>query len=214
MKVTRWACVAVTSAIIGCGGGGGDGGTTNPPPPPPPPTTQTLASITTSVTSLNLAAGNSQTIVVSALDTQGRPISGFTATFTSTAATIAEVDGNGSVLGLRSGAATINISVSVGGVTRTAAVAVTVTGNLPNSASVSTTSGDIFTPSNVLIGIGGQVTWTFGPTTHNVTFSTAGSPSNIAATYSTSDTRTFPQAGNFSYNCTLHAGMSGQVMVR
>src|SRR5574339_25467 len=103
MKVTRWAGVAVASAILGCGGGGGDdgGGTTGPPPPPP--TTQTLGSISTSVTSLNLSAGNSQTITVSALDTQGGVIANFPSPlFTSTAATVAEVDGSGSVLAIRS----------------------------------------------------------------------------------------------------------------
>ncbi|HWP70307.1 MAG TPA: hypothetical protein VNM36_04365, partial [Gemmatimonadaceae bacterium] len=70
MKLTRLACLVVSSAMLACGGGGGDdnGGTTGPPPPPPPGTTQTLGSITTSVSSLNLVAGNSQTITVSALD--------------------------------------------------------------------------------------------------------------------------------------------------
>lgn len=212
MQFKRLACLVVTSAVLGCGGGGYDGGT-NPPPPPPP--TQTLGSISTSTTALNLSAGNSQTITVTALDTQGAPITSFPApTFTSTAANIAEVDGSGSVLAIRAGASTVNVSVTMGSVTRTATVAVTVTGTLPSQASVSTQSGDVFTPNKVIVGIGGQVTWTFGITAHNVTFSTAGSPANINSTSSTSDSRTFSQAGNFSYNCTIHAGMNGQVLVR
>lgn len=214
MKVTRWACVAVTSAILGCGGGGGDGGTTSPPPPPP--TTQTLGSITTNVTSINLVAGNTQTITVSALDTQGASIVNFTPTFSvPQGATAAEVDGSGTVLGLASGATTVTVSVTLGAVTRTASVAVNVTGALPSQANVSTQSGDVFTPNRVAIIRGGQVTWTFGATIHNVTFGgTAGAPANINNTSGTQDSRTFGQAGNFSYQCTLHSGMSGQVIVR
>lgn len=215
MKVTRWACVAVTSAILGCGGGG-DGGTTSPPPPPPPPTTQTLGSITTNVTSMNLVAGNTQTITVSALDTQGASIVNFTPTFAvPQGATAAEVDGSGTVLGLASGATTVTVSVTLGAVTRTASVAVNVTGALPSQANVSTQSGDVFTPNRVAISRGGQVTWTFGVTIHNVTFGgTAGAPANINNTSGSQDSRSFPSAGNFSYTCTLHSGMNGQVIVR
>jgi plastocyanin len=214
MKVTRWACVAVTSAIIGCGGGGDDDGGTNPPPPPPP--TQTLGSITTSVTNLSINAGSSQTITVSAFDQSGAAITNFPApSFTSTTATVAEVDGSGTVLALQAGNSAINVSVTMAGVTRTATVNVTVTGTLPLQANVSTTQGDVFTPNKVIVGQGGQVTWTFGATEHTVVFSTAGAPAGITSGgVSSSVSRTFAQAGNFSYVCTIHAGMNGQVMVR
>ena len=216
MKVTRWACAAVTSAILGCGGGG-DGGTTNPPPPPPPPpTTQTLASISTNVTSMNLSAGNTGTITVTALDTQGASIVNFTPTFTvPSGTTVAEVDNTGTVLGITSGATTVSVSVTIGAVTRTASIAVNVSGTLPSQANVSTQTGDVFTPNRVAISRGGQVTWTFFATIHNVTFGgAAGAPANINNTSGSSDSRTFTSAGNFSYNCTLHAGMNGQVIVR
>ena len=215
MKVTRWACVAVTSAIIGCGGGGGDDdGGTNPPPPPPP--TQTLGSITTNVTTLSIAAGNSQTITVLAFDPSGAVITSFPApSFTSTTTTVAEVDGGGTVLGIKAGTTAINVSVSMAGVTRTATVNVTVTGTLPLQGSVSTTQGDVFTPNKVLIGQGGQVTWTFGGTEHTVVFSAPGAPAGITSGgVSNSISRSFSQTGNFSYVCTIHAGMNGQVMVR
>jgi plastocyanin len=219
MHVTRLACCIVTSALIGCGGGGGDdGGTTGPPPPPPPGTGQTLGTISTNVSSINIAAGNTQTITVSALDTQGQPIANpGTPAFSvaSTGATVAEVDAQGVVLGIGSGSTTVNVSLTLGSVTRTTTVAVTVTGILPSVASVSTTSGDFFTPNKVVIGQGGSVTWTFGVTIHNVNFAgTPGAPSRIDDAYSTSASRTFTQPGNFTYNCTIHAGMSGQVIVR
>ena len=222
MKVTRLACLVVVSVLLGCGGGGGgdDGGTTGPPPPPPPPppgTTQTLGSISTNVTSINLVAGNTQTITVSAFDTQNAVIANpGTPTFASASNTVAEVDASGTVLGLFLGATTINVSLTMGSVTRTATVAVNVTGVLPSTADVSTAAGDVFTPNKVAISRGGSVTWTFGAVEHTVAFTgAAGAPSGISSGgYSTSQSRTFTQPGNFSYNCTIHGGMNGQVIVR
>ena len=216
MTVARWACIVATSALLGCGGGGGDDGGTNPPPPPPPGTTQTLGSISTSVTSMNLVAGNTGAITVSAFDTQGGVIVNFgTPSFTVVSSTIAEVDASGTVLGLNNGTTTVNVTVTMGAVTRTAPVAVTVTGNLPTQANVSTASGDIFTPGKVAISQGGQVTWTFGGVEHTVAFSGSGAPGGITSGgYSSSHSRTFTSSGNFNYVCTIHAGMSGQVIVR
>ena len=218
MRVIRLACLVVTSVLLGCGGGGGDdGGTTGPPPPPPPPSTQTLGSISTNVTTINLGAGNTQNISVSAFDTNNGVISNpGSPTFTSSNATIAEVDLQGAVLAVSQGAATIDVSLTRGGVTKTAVVTVNVTGVLPTSASVSTTSGDIFTPAKVLISQGGSVSWTFGITEHTVAFQGgAGAPSGIpSGGYSSTVSRTFAQSGNFAYVCTIHPGMSGQVVVR
>ena len=136
-------------------------------------------------------------------------------TFSSASASIAEVDANGTVLGVKQGATSINVSLTMGGVTRTASVATSVTGTLPFQSNVVTTSGDFFTPNKVAIAQGGQVTWTFGGTEHTVVFSSAGAPGGITSGgYSSSQSRTFAQTGNFSYVCTIHAGMSGQVIVR
>ena len=216
MHVTRLACLVFSSTLLACGGGG-DGGTTNPPPPPPPPpSTQTLGSISTNPTSLSLVAGNTQTIAVSAFDTQGGVIvNPGNPTFSVVSATVAEVDGSGTVLGISQGTTTVNVSLTMGSVTRTATVATSVTGSLPTQGNVSTTSGDIFTPNKLAIMRGGQVTWTFGGTEHTVVFSASGSPAGITSGgYSSSHSRTFAQAGNFSYVCTIHAGMNGQVIVR
>lgn len=213
MQLSRLACLVATSVLLGCGGGGSDGGTTGPPPP----SNQTLGSIQTNVSSMNLTAGNSQTITVTAFDTQNQVISNPGApTFNITpASTVAEVDGSGTVTGYNAGNTTVNVSLTRGSVTRTATVAVTVTGTLPTLQQVSTTQGDAFQPNKVVVGQGGQVTWTFGATIHNVTFQpTSGAPANISDTYATSVSRTFNSTGNFSYSCTIHAGMNGQVVVR
>jgi plastocyanin len=217
MKLIRVASLFVAFVAAGCGGGGGDdnGGTTGPPPPGGG--TQTLGSITTNVSSLNVGAGNTSTVSVTAYDVNNQVIStSFTPTFTSSAPAIAEVDGNGTVLGISSGNAVITASLSLGGVTRTATVDVSVTGELPQVAAVTASSGDfLFLPNLVAIARGGTVTWTFGGLEHNVTFaSTSGAPAGIGNSYSTAVPRTFGSSGNFNYQCTIHPGMNGRVIVR
>jgi len=217
MQVNRLAFLVVTSALLGCGGGGSDdGGTTGPPPPPG--NQQTLGSISTSVTTINIGAGNTQTITVSAFDTQNAVIANpGTPTFTVAQSAIAEVDGQGVVLALSQGATAVNVSLTMGAVTKTATVSVSVSGTLPSDASVIASSGDyVFTPKSVAIVRGGSVTWTFGGLEHTVTFTnTSGAPASISTGgYSTAVSRTFGSAGNFAYTCTIHAGMSGQVVVR
>jgi plastocyanin len=167
---------------------------------------------------MNLGAGNTQTITVSAFDTQNATIANpGTPTFTVAQSAIAEVDGQGVVLGLTQGTTTISVSLTMGAVTKTATVTVSVSGTLPDQADVIASSGDyVFTPKNVAIVRGGSVTWTFGVLEHTVTFAnTAGAPASISSGgYSSAVSRTFVSAGNFAYTCTIHAGMSGQVVVR
>lgn len=87
----------------------------------------------------------------------------------------------------------------------------------PPAGSVSVTAGsnsDVFSPSDVSVSVGGTVTWSFGARPHNAIFaSTAGAPPNIDVTSNAQVSRTFPTAGTFSYDCTLHPGMRGRVLV-
>jgi plastocyanin len=217
MKLFRSVSLLVALVAAGCGGGGGDdnGGTTGPPPPSGG--TQTLGSITTNVSNVNVVAGATASLAVTAYDVNNQVIStSATPLFTSSAPAIAEVDATGTVLGVSEGSANVTASLTLGGVTRTASVAVNVTGALPSAAGVVAGSGDfIFTPSLVAIERGGSVTWTFGALEHNVTFaSAAGVPAGISNTYSSAVSRTFGTAGNFSYVCTIHPGMNGKVVVR
>lgn len=72
-----------------------------------------------------------------------------------------------------------------------------------------------FTPTSVTIARNGSVTWTNSTgVSHNVTFTTAGAPANIADHTSGTNARTFATTGTFSFNCTNHAGMSGSVTVQ
>jgi plastocyanin len=74
-----------------------------------------------------------------------------------------------------------------------------------------------FTPNALTVPKGTQVTWDWGagPTSaHNVTFAaTTGAPGNIGNMTSGSASRTFNTAGTFNFQCTNHAGMTGQVTV-
>jgi plastocyanin len=86
----------------------------------------------------------------------------------------------------------------------------------PMAATVNATSADAFTPANVAIGVGGTVTFVFGDVAHNVYFdnSPAGAPDSIpGANANIMQPRTFNTAGTFEYDCHLHPGMKGTVVV-
>lgn len=211
MRLLRVLGVGAVMMAAACGGGGGDGGTTNPPP------TQTLGEIRPSPTSINLTAGQSTTITVAAINTNGGTISNAgTPSFTTQAATVAEVNAQGVVFGVSAGTTSISVSLSFGGVTKTASVPVVVTGTLGTSATVTASSAsNIFQPQIVGVARGGSVTWSFSAVEHNVTFSGGGgAPANIPNTVNNTVSRTFGTAGNFPYDCSLHAGMTGTVIVR
>ena len=215
MKVLRLGLVLLAAAAAGCGGGGDGGGTTQPPPPN---NNQTLGSIATSVSSLALTAGQSSGITVIAYDTQNAVISNpGTPSFSSQNLTIAEVDASGNVLAIGAGTTSVVASLTRGGITKQATVSVSVSGSLPLNANVAAAEAAYgFTPSVVAVQRGGSVSWTFGPLEHTVTFGqTTGAPTSISSGgYSTTVSRTFNTSGNFNYICSIHAGMTGQVVVR
>jgi plastocyanin len=85
----------------------------------------------------------------------------------------------------------------------------------PQTASVTASAtANTFSPSTVTIARGGTVTWTFGARPHNVTFGATGAPASVPTTTNAQVARQFPTAGSFAYDCTLHAGMSGTVVVQ
>ena len=213
MQLLRVLGVGLLAVAAACGGGGGsdDGGTTNPGGQ------QTLNEIRPSVTSLSLTAGQSSTITVTALNTSGGTITNAgTPSFSSRSASVAEVNNQGIVFAVAAGTTTIDISLTFGGVTKTASVTVIVTGTLGATATVAAGSAsNTFQPQVVGVARGGTVTWSFAALEHNVTFSGGGgAPASIPNTTNSSVSRTFGTAGNFPYDCTLHAGMTGTVIVR
>jgi plastocyanin len=87
-----------------------------------------------------------------------------------------------------------------------------------NAAVVTTVevANNSFTPSSLTVPRTTTVTWAWQGTTsaHNVTFAAAaGAPGNIPNRTSGSAQGTFNTAGTFTYRCTNHPGMDGQVTV-
>ncbi len=84
-------------------------------------------------------------------------------------------------------------------------------------ATVQATPSEQFTPGRINLLVGGTVTYAFGSLAHNVFFDNAptGAPDNITAPSSNkSVTLTFNTKGTYDYNCHIHPGMRGTVIVQ
>ena len=85
------------------------------------------------------------------------------------------------------------------------------------AATVQAIPSEKFTPPRVTLTVGGTVTFAFGSLAHNVFFDNdpAGAPDNIPdPSANKSVTRTFNTAGTYVYNCHIHPGMRGTVVVQ
>lgn len=184
-----------------------------------------FTSVMISPSSPSVTVGGTVQLTATPLDQLGRAMSGLPAAQWSSAdASKAAVDASGVVTGVAAGTPAVTARITHGGVTREAAVTVTVGSgttqpppSAPSTATV-TTPGNTFSPASVTIAAGGTVTWQFtGSTRHNVTF-TGGSPppgGNIPDTDpGAAVSRQFPTAGTYLYQCTRHDGMRGEVVVQ
>jgi len=90
--------------------------------------------------------------------------------------------------------------------------------NFPNQVTIpsnaSTLSTTAYSPNPITVGAGGTVTWVNNDnTTHTATATdNSWNSGNIAPGGNFS--RTFPTAGTFQYNCTIHPNMVGTVTVQ
>jgi len=205
MQNARALAVAALVVFAGCQGGDDGGGGTGPTP--------VFTSLTLAPASPSVIVNGSTTLTATAKDQSGNSMSGLQVTYASANNQIATVTNAGVVTGVAAGSTDITATGVIGSVTKTAQVTVVVT--TPSAtASVAATTGNQFNPQNVTITKGGTVTWTFA-TQHNVTFDGPQPPDgNIGTTSSGSVARTFPTANTYPYHCTIHAGMSGQVVVQ
>lgn len=74
--------------------------------------------------------------------------------------------------------------------------------------------GTTFNPNNIDIAQNGVVQFVFADVTHDVRFNgAAGAPADILATQNVTVNRTFATKGTFPFVCTLHANMTGTVVV-
>ncbi len=87
-------------------------------------------------------------------------------------------------------------------------------GSNPPEPAVVTMPGFSFSPFTTTVRVGETVTYEFPAEPHNVIFAdVTGAPADIATTSNRGVTRTFLLDGTFPYDCTLHPGMSGEVVV-
>lgn len=88
------------------------------------------------------------------------------------------------------------------------------TSTTPATNEVIADDANTFNPATLTVSKGTTVTFTFKSVGHNVIFgNTAGAPANIPTSSNTSVARTFSTAGTFAYDCNLHPGMRGSVVV-
>ena len=171
---------------------------------------QILTSITVSGGS-TVIAGSTLQLIAAARDQNGKAMTGVF-TWASDATAVATVNSNGLVTGVAAGSA--NIKASSGSVNGTAAINVTAAAVFPSNVDVNATTSNTFTPATIDIAVNGTVNWIFSTVTHNVTFSGSGpTGGNISNTSGATVSRVFTVAGTFNYQCTLHGGMTGQVIV-
>ncbi len=139
-----------------------------------------------------------------------------TVTYTSSNTTVATISNSGGVQGIGVGSTTIGISIADGTNTISATTALTVTAvaNAPQSADVSMLPQQ-FVPFQTTVKVGGNVRFFFTSIDHNVIWNPrlAGSPTDILVTVNTTVSRTFPTMGVYKYECTVHPGMVGVIVV-
>ena len=195
------------AVVVAACGGGSDGGPSGQTP---------VASVTVVPSATTTSICGTVTLTATPRDAQGNALSRNVDNW-SGGGSILDLSGltGATVTGTGVGVGTANITATAGGQTSTAVpIAVTATGTAPATQTVAATTGNAFSPGCVELAPGGSVTWTFA-SEHNVQFQgSQPTGGNIDRTSTGSVSRTFPNAGNYEYTCTLHAGMNGRVVVR
>jgi plastocyanin len=127
-------------------------------------------------------------------------------TWTSSSASVATVNAAGVVTGRGEGTARIRASA---GAARDS-VEIVVTSNLFDVY----TPGEIFSPNTLEIPVGATVRFNIFGDEHDVTFvNVPGRPPNVPVVRDVIVSRTFNTRGTFPYDCFVHPGMSGQIIV-
>jgi plastocyanin len=207
----RALSIGIATLLVATEIGAGCGGGTDPTPAGDAVLT-TLEVTPANPIAFTVAPGNSVTLTVVAKDQNGRTMIGAGApSFASDNIAIASVTGQGIITALAPGTAQITTSLTAGGVTKTGTAMLTARLAAPSAAVFAPETS--FEPGSVDVQPNGTVNWTFGLIPHNVVFTTAGAPVNIAEFSNSSTSRTFPTHGSYAYRCLIHPGMAGVVNV-
>jgi plastocyanin len=216
MRLISLTLPVIAFAVVACGGGGGDPGGINPPPSNLP-----VSTITLNKSSANIRISEGTNFGAILKDANGTTLSGRTVTWQASPANIVDIvpaaNGSATVKGLVVG--TTSLTATSESKTSGSATITVTNDPFPSVANViiGDQGGSTFSPDRSEIASGGQVTWNYasGSVTHNVTFDPANpvTIANIPDNASGSFARSFNSAGTYNYRCTIHAGMSGVVVV-
>lgn len=211
-RATRTAITSIGLAVSVASCGGGDS------PSSPPTGAGVLSALAVTTVDSPIEIGQGTQANVEGRDSQGGTVAlgSRTITWTSSNTSIVTVDNAGRVAGVGVGQVTLNASAPNGSATVTGSVNLTVTG-IPGAATTSDVAmaPQLFVPSETIIKLGGTVRFIFTPIDHNVIWNPrkAGSPTDILVTTNATVSRTFPTVGVYPFDCTVHPGMSGRVIV-
>jgi plastocyanin len=198
------ALALVVTALAACKGGDSTS-----------PGTLVLSAVRLFAPKGTIMVGETVQLTASPKDQNGDPYNA-TVTWTSSSSGVATVSATGLVTGLAVGAATI--TAASGSVSSTPLVVnvIAAGGTYPLTAEVYM-PGNIYSPFVTDIARTAMVTFYFpaDPDGHNVIFrkGTPGTPADIDILKSTTRTLQFNTVGTFSYDCTVHPGMTGIVVV-
>jgi plastocyanin len=164
----------------------------------------------------SVVVGSTVQVDATPLDQNGAVMAGLPApTYQSSNPLAATVSSTGLVTGVAAGSATITATLTSGATTHTGTAVVTV-GTV--AAATILTPGLTFNPDDVQIRPGETVVWQISGSTHNITFETIAPPGGNAgdAAPGTNVARTFTQAGDYKYFCSIHKnqGMNGKIRVQ
>lgn len=190
------ASFLVTALAVACGGGD-------------PVSSTTVAAVQISTQLGTLRPGQTTQFSATAVNSSGNTIANAGAvTWASVDPAIVSINGSG--LATAAAAGTTSITATIQGVQGTRVVTVLPVG----AGAIVTMPGNSFIPIEVTIRVGEQVFFEFPQAIHNVIFQNkTGAPQDIQQTRNVTVARTFPVAGQFPYDCTLHPGMVGSVTV-
>lgn len=204
---------ALLVLVVACGGGSGGDGTTPPPSAGPP-----AAVAVTLPTTLTL--GDSTRATASVRDASGKELSGVTVSWRSSATNILSVNATtGVVKALALDTASVIATVTGASASPSGAAQTRVR---PPMAFTVSMLPQTFVPVSFVLGVGGVVTFDFpAGIQHNVIFPkrangqpvVTGAPADILPTSNVKVTRQFNTAGTYTYDCTIHPGMTGEVIV-
>lgn len=177
-----------------------------------------IATVAVALSDPSLIIGNIGQATLSARDANNAVVAIGTRTITwsSTNPSVATVSSAGIVAGVGIGTTQIRASIIEGGntIAGSANFSVVADPDAKQTADVSM-PGLTFSPTDVVVKQNGTVRFIFPNVDHNVIWQPrlAGSPADIPILHDQTISRTFPTVGVFPYECTLHNGMVGTIVV-